>query len=170
MPPPYTILRSQQPPPSPLIDRFSATATASHFNASRYSSLQKYKSHYGWGQSNGLDKPLAVQTIWMTAIACAIGAVILSCILYCCWKRGGPRPTYYEEAIRSQRQGVRGRRMKLGHYAQHSPYRIASAHGVDPIIAAVDDKLEHPERVRTRSSSSYFEQQETHGGEQRRFI
>ncbi|KAI0976104.1 hypothetical protein F4678DRAFT_456427 [Xylaria arbuscula] len=157
MPPPNALSRSQQPSPSPLINRFSQTATASHFDAARYYSFPKYKSHYGWGQSNGLDKPLAVQTIWITAIACTIGAIILAGILYYCWKRGGPRPTYYEEAIRSHKQGVRGRRTKLGHYAQHPPCLIASARSLDPVVAAVDDKLALPETARTRSSSSYFE-------------
>ncbi|KAI0430344.1 hypothetical protein F5Y09DRAFT_230890 [Xylaria sp. FL1042] len=157
MPPPYIISSSQRRSPFHLADELVQMATASKSHAARSSSRLRLPSE-GWGQRNGPEKPLEGWKIWVTVVACIIGTVLLSWILHYCWKHCGPRPTYYEVAMRSDKKGPAGQFTKSRRYPRCASRRIASTRWVDPVVVAVDERLARPDTAQTRSSSCYSEQ------------
>ncbi|KAI1349880.1 hypothetical protein F5Y01DRAFT_169035 [Xylaria sp. FL0043] len=156
MPPPYTISSSQRPS-FELADRILQTETASNSHAAQSLSRLRVSSE-GWGQNNGPEKPLDESKIWITVLACIIGTAILFCILYYCWRHCGPRPTYYEAAVRAEKKSPTCQCTRSRRYPLRAPRRISSTRWVDPLVAEVDDEVARPDIAKTRSSSWYCEQ------------
>ncbi|KAI3343765.1 hypothetical protein F4824DRAFT_20498 [Ustulina deusta] len=157
MPPPYIVSPSQRRSLFQLMDRVLEIATENNSHTVHSPPRLKDTSGDGWGQNNELDKPLEWWEIVVTALGCLIGAAVSSWILYCCWKHCGPRPTYYETAMRSHKKGVIYQCMEMGHYPQNPSSRIASTPCIDPVVVIVDDELARPDAAKTRSSSCYDE-------------
>ncbi|KAI1421664.1 hypothetical protein F5Y12DRAFT_688356 [Xylaria sp. FL1777] len=157
MPPPYIASPSQRRSPFQITNRILEITNAHKSHAGQSSSRPINLSTNGWGQYNGLDKPLESWQVGITVLVCLIGVAILSWILYYCWKYGAPRPTYLETAMRIQKKNKIYQCKEIRHHPPRPPRRVVSTRWVDPVVVAVDEELARPDAARIRSSSCYDE-------------
>ncbi|KAI1434390.1 hypothetical protein GGR50DRAFT_695187 [Xylaria sp. CBS 124048] len=67
----------------------------------------------------GLLEPSPSTLIGGLVVGCAIGGVALVWMIYYCWKYCRPRPSYYDDAVRIQKEGE----MDLLHYGNYLQVR-----------------------------------------------
>ncbi|KAI0540848.1 hypothetical protein GGR58DRAFT_520944 [Xylaria digitata] len=109
-----------------------------------------------FGQSYKPEKPLEGWGIAGTVLACLIGAGILAWIIHYCWKHCGPRPTYYERAVRINKKHAVYQGREMGLCSQYSSCQITPTCTLDPVVTI--DNLARPDAARTRSSSCYSQE------------
>ncbi|KAI0411169.1 hypothetical protein F5X98DRAFT_357830 [Xylaria grammica] len=144
------------------IDQFPERVNTGKPHVAQFLSRLKGTVNNGFGQSNGPENPLKGWEIGGVVLACLIGAVILALILHYCWKCGGPRPTYYERAMKLDKKYALYQARKMGRDPQYPSRRIAESRRVNPIVIAdrpveapLSSEPARPDAARTRSSSCY---------------
>ena len=130
------------------------TALDSHLVGSAY--RQKITLRDVWGQNNGADEPLQGWSLGGTLLGCIFSAVILAIAIYCGWKFGAPRPSYYEKAMRIHKRKTKYQRRQTRRHPQRSLGKVTPPMcWADPGGNVADDQLSRPDAAMTRSSSVY---------------
>ncbi|KAI0115881.1 hypothetical protein GGR51DRAFT_366730 [Nemania sp. FL0031] len=113
---------------------------ASH--ATQLLGRSKSTSHNRYGQNNGPQTPLDKWQLVGTVIGSVAGTAILFWILYYCWEKCKPRPTYLEAAIELEKKREKSEAKAKKRWPQFLTRRIASMRSARPV--AVDDVTPPP--------------------------
>ncbi|KAI1367751.1 hypothetical protein F5Y08DRAFT_348543 [Xylaria arbuscula] len=140
--PPYPTARSLETENTP----FWPSARSPYWQERSYLDL--------WGQSNGADEPLNGWSLGGTLLGCVFAAVLLAIIIYCAWKYGAPRPSYYETAMKIHERDEKWHRRNSRRYPRPLSQKSSVENWWDAAGSGPSDQLQRPSPARTRSGSS----------------